>query len=111
MMNENMNKIFWNQPIGLILTVALTILVGNILNLESISTVGSASFLFIFALVNYTNYKLSDITKSKKYFSLIGMILCILALGTLLYQQFETNPIGIYTVLGITVSSYVVEYI
>lgn len=108
---HELTKIFWNEPIGLLITVILTLVVGNILNLESISTVGSAGFLFIFALVNYVNYKLSKTTKSKKYISLFGALLCIVALVTLLYQQFGINPIGLYTVLAIAFSSYFAEYI
>ncbi len=108
---HELTKIFWNEPIGLLITVILTLVVGNILNLESISTVGSAGFLFIFALVNYVNYKLAKTTKSKKYISLFGALLCIIALVTLLYQQFGINPTGLYTVLAIAFASYFAEYI
>ena len=104
-------KIFLNQPIGLLITTILTLVIGNILNLESISTAGSAGFLFIFALVNFSNYKLAKITQSKKYVSLFGALLCAMALFTLIYQQLLSNPIGIYTVFGIAAFAYLAEYI
>ena len=108
---HELTKVFWNQPIGLMFTVLLTLTAGNLLNLESISTVGSAGFLFIFALINYINYKLSGTTRSKKYISLLGAILCVIALGTLLYQQYGSTPMGVYIVLAIAVVCYGAEYI
>ncbi len=103
-------KIFWNQPIGLAVTSFLTLLIANTLNLESISTAGSAGFLLIFALVNYANSKLSKITKSKKIISLTGIILCSTALISLLFQQYTTNRLGVIVVAGIFILAYGFEY-
>ena len=108
---RQLTKYYWNQPIGLLFTVILTLIIANTLNLESISTAGSAGFLLIFATVNYANYKLADITFSKKYISLIGTALCLTALIVLIVQQFETNIIGVSIVFGITIFAYFFEYI
>ena len=109
---HELTKIFWNQPIGLLATLVFTLLIANILNLESISTAGSAGFLLIFALVNFVNFKLADKTFSKKYISLIGTILCLIALIALIYQQFETNKIGlIFAIFGLLIIAYGVEFI
>jgi len=104
-------KIFWNQPFGLLVTVVLTLVIGNTLNLESISTAGSAGFLLIFAIVNFVNYKLAAITLSKKYISLIGTILCLVALITLIVQQSETNFVGVSVVIAIIAAAYFSEYL
>lgn len=104
-------KIFWNQPIGLLVTAILTLFIANTLNLESISTAGSAGFLLIFALVNLSNYRLAKITQSKKYISLIGTIICFIALFALIFQQYETNRIGVYAVIGIFTVAYFVEFL
>ncbi|MCK5840338.1 MAG: APC family permease [Bacteroidales bacterium] len=103
-------KYFWNQPVGLLITALLTLLIANTLNLESISTSGSAGFLLIFAIVNYSNYKLADKTRSKKYISLIGAVLCLIALFTLLFQQFDTNIKGASIATGIIIAAYLLEY-
>ena len=103
-------KYFWNQPVGLLITTSLTLLIANTLNLESISTSGSAGFLLIFAIVNYSNYKLADKTRSKKYISLIGAVLCLIALFTLLFQQFDTNIKGASIATGIIITAYLLEY-
>jgi len=103
-------KILWNQPVGLFLTAVLTLFIANIFDLESIATAGSAGFLLIFMLVNYTNYKLYKTTLSNKYFSLAGTLLCFIALVALLVQQFDSNRIGVIAVIGIFIFAYGVEY-
>lgn len=108
---HELTKIFWNQPIGLLLTMILTLLIGNLLDLESISTAGSAGFLLIFAIVNYSNYKLSSTTSSNKYISLSGFLLCLLALIALIFQQYETNKTGLSIVAGIILFAYIAEYV
>ena len=107
---HELTKYFWNQPVGLLITALLTLLIANTLNLESISTSGSAGFLLIFAIVNYSNYKLADKTRSKKYISLLGAILCLIALFTLLFQQFDTNIKGASIATGIIITAYLLEY-
>lgn len=103
-------KILWNQPIGLFLTAVLTLVIANTFDLESIATAGSAGFLLIFMLVNYTNYKLHKITLSNKFISLAGALLCFIALVALLVQQFDSNRMGVIAVLGIFIFAYGVEY-
>jgi amino acid transporter len=107
---HELTKYFWNQPVGLLITALLTLLIANTLNLESISTSGSAGFLLIFAIVNYSNYKLADKTRSKKYISLTGAVLCLIALFTLLFQQFDTNIKGASIATGIIIAAYLLEY-
>jgi len=108
---HSFTKILWNQPIGLLITTVLTLIIANTLNLESISTAGSAGFLLIFALVNYVNYKLTNQTKSKKYISLIGSILCFIAFITLIIQQYDSNQVGVYAVITLLFIAYGVEYL
>ncbi len=108
---HELTKIFWNKPLGLLVTTLWTLIISNTLNLESISTAGSAGFLLIFALVNFVNFKLAAITRSRKYISLLGAFLCATALTALVWQQYESNPVGIYSILGILGIAYGVEFI
>ncbi|NOX64736.1 MAG: amino acid permease [Chlorobi bacterium] len=103
-------KIFWNEPIGLLVTAVFTLVLANTLNLESISTAGSAGFLLIFALVNFSNYKLAEVTSSRKGISLTGAVLCSFALVALIYQQYETNLTGVIAAAGILLMAYGIEY-
>jgi amino acid transporter len=101
----------WNQPIGLLITAIVTLILVNTLKLESISTAGSVGFLLIFAIVNFVGFKLAKDTNSKKSIPLIGSILYIIAMTALLIQQYSTNKTDVYIALGIIVLSFIIEYI
>lgn len=99
----------WNQPIGLLITSILTLVLTNTLKLESISTAGSVGFLLIFAMVNYVGYKLAPQTKSNKTLPLIGFILCTLDTLVLLVQQFNSNTMGVIVALSIIALCFLIE--
>ena len=101
---------FWNQPIGLIITAVLTLVLVNSLNLESISTSGSVGFLLIFSLVNYSAYRLSDQIKSNKYITLAGFVLCLVATIVLIVQQYSDNRLGVIVSISIIFSCFLMEY-
>ena len=100
----------WNQPIGLLVTAGLTLLLTNTLELESISTAGSVGFLLVFAMVNYVGFKLSKHTESRKGIPLTGFILCLIAMVVLLQQQFESNKMGVIVALSIIGGCFLIEY-
>ena len=101
----------WNQPVGLFITAISTILLVNILKLESISTAGSVGFLLIFAVVNYTGFKLSNEIGSQKSIPLIGTILCFTAMIALLIQQYLVNKSNVYIAGGIIIFCFVMEFL
>jgi len=100
----------WNQPIGLLITAVLTLLIANTLKLESISTAGSAGFLLIFAIVNYVAFKLSREIQGKKLIPLIGFLMCAIAFVTLVIQQYQSNLVGVVVILAIIFSCFIFEY-
>ncbi|UPS91159.1 APC family permease [Bizionia sp. M204] len=100
----------WNQPIGLLITAVLTLLIANTLELESISTAGSAGFLLIFAIVNYVAFKLSREIQGKKLIPLIGFLMCAIAFVTLVIQQYQSNLVGVVVILAIIFSCFIFEY-
>lgn len=100
----------WNQPIGLLITSGLTLLLTNTLKLESISTAGSVGFLLVFAMVNYVGFKLSKNTGSNKIIPITGFILCLIAMVVLLQQQFESNTMGVIVALSIVSGCFLIEY-
>ncbi len=101
---------FWNKPIGLVITVVFTLLTANFLNLESISTSGSAGFLLIFAVVNYVSFRKSEEIKASKTISLIGAILSAMAFVVLIVQQSTSNLLGVSISLGIILICFIVEW-
>lgn len=101
----------WGKPEGLFVTSILTLVVANTLNLESISTTGSIGFLFIFAMVNFTGFKLSDVINGNKVIPFLGFILCLMALAVLIVQQFNSNPESIYIAMGIGITCFLGEFV
>jgi amino acid transporter len=100
----------WNKPLeGLIITSVVTLLVANLFDLSSLSTMGSAGFLLIFAAVNLANAKLSDLTKSVKGLSYLGAGLCIGALIILLLQTIATDVNKLLIFIGMSVLSLGIE--
>ncbi|MEP0213293.1 MAG: APC family permease [Cellulophaga sp.] len=101
----------WNQPIGLLITALATLVLVNVLDLESISTAGSVGFLVIFGIVNLGGYRRAKETGSKKSIPLIGFTLCIIATLALLQQQYTSNVLGVIISLSIIALCFVLEWI
>ncbi len=79
----------WNQPLeGLIITAVATLALANVLDLESISTMGSAGFLIIFATVNVAEARTSKQRASTKpWISIVAAAACVGALAALLAKS------------------------
>ncbi len=101
----------WGQPIGLMITAIATLVLVNLLNLESISTAGSVGFILIFGIVNYVGYKLAAQMKTNKIIPLLGFVLCALALVILIKQQVSDNLTGVMVSSGIILFCFIIEWV
>tara|TARA_R110000796_G_scaffold252631_3_gene389383 strand:- start:42752 stop:44038 length:1287 start_codon:yes stop_codon:yes gene_type:complete len=101
----------WNQPIGLLITAIATLLLVNLLKLESISTAGSVGFLLIFAIVNLVGLKLYDKINANKIIPLIGFLLCFIALIILIVQQYQSNKTGVIIAISIVLFCFIIEWL
>jgi amino acid transporter len=100
----------WNKPIvGLLATGLGTLVLVNVGNLESISTMGSSAFLVIFAAVNYANWRLRREANSSGALALLGALLCLIALGAVVYYAFTTAPLTVLVLVGMLAVSFAVE--
>jgi amino acid transporter len=107
---EALDRKIWKRPMeGLLITAALALIVSNLFDLSSISLMGSAGFLLIFAAVNLANAKLSSHTRGKQWLSCIGMIACLGALATLLWQRATTAPGELLILAALIVLSMAIE--
>ena len=102
---------YWNQPIGLLITSIITLVVVNTQELESISTVGSVGFLLIFAIVNFVGFKLSGQIGSNKMITVLGCVSCTVALSALLVQQYSTSKMDVIIALGTIAFCFVLEFV
>jgi amino acid transporter len=100
----------WNRPLeGLLITTAAALLLANLVDLSSISTMGSAGFLLIFAAVNLANARLAEETGSRRWLSLLGAALCLGALLVLLGQTWRTSPARLGVLGGMLALAAAVE--
>lgn len=107
-----LEKKIWKEPIeGLLITAAIALFTANILNLSSISTIGSAGFLLIFAAVNGANALMHKKTKSNRYISIIGVIVCLAALFALIWQTVITNASNLWFLVIMISVSFTIEII
>ena len=78
----------WNQPLeGLLITAAATLVLANVLNLDSISTMGSAGFLIIFAVVNAAEARTCKQRQSAPWISILASAACTAALVVLIVKS------------------------
>lgn len=109
---HNLERNIWKKPIeGLIITSVLTLVIANLFDLSSIAMMGSAGFLLIFAAVNVANFRLHKKTFSKKWISLIGSFVCIVALGVLIWQSKITSPENIWIFVTMVGVAFLIEVI
>ncbi len=107
---EKLEHKIWNRPIeGLLITSGLTLALANLLDLSRIAIMGSAGFLFIFAAVNIANARLSSITKSRRWISVIGAIACLGALAVLVRQRAMVSPKELWVLAIMIGSAFVIE--
>jgi amino acid transporter len=107
-----LEKKIWNRPLeGLLITCGITLLVANLFDLTSISTMGSSGFLLIFTAVNISNAKLFSATGSKKWISIIGAVICFTALIILLIQQTINNPRQLIFFASMIGLSFMIEFV
>jgi amino acid transporter len=102
----------WGRPIeGLLITSVVTLLIANLVDLASMSMMGSAGFLLIFAAVNGANVVLARDTRSKRWLSVTGVALCLCALGSLLWQTGNNSPGQLWVLLVMTGTAFLIEFI
>ena len=107
---EVLERKVWNEPIGgLLITSGATLLVANLVDLSSISTMGSAGFLLIFAAVNGANALLAEETGSRRWLSLAGVGLCLGALGCLLWETASRSPRQLWVPFAMLALAFLVE--
>jgi amino acid transporter len=100
----------WGQPAGgLLITAALTVIVANAFALTSISTLGSAGFLLIFAAVNAANLRCAAVTAGKRWLSASGIVACLAALAALIWQTARSAPAKLWVLAAMLGLALLIE--
>jgi uncharacterized membrane protein len=87
----------------------VTLFIANLADLSSLSTMGSAGFLLIFAAVNGANVVLAVETQSRRWLSLIGVGLCLCALASLLWQTARNSPRQLWILFVMAGAAFAIE--
>ena len=107
---ESLEHKVWNEPVeGLFITAGVTLVIANLFDLSSISMMGSAGFLLIFAAVNGANAVLAQKTGSRGWIPILGVVLCLGALGSLLWEIGQNNPSHLWILLAMLLLAFLVE--
>ena len=105
-----LEKKVWGQPLeGLLITAGLALLVANFFDLTSISTLGSAGFLLIFAAVNTANARHAPQTHSRSWISATGAVACLAALAALIWQTARTGPMKLWVLAAMITLAVTIE--
>jgi amino acid transporter len=100
----------WGQPVeGLLITTGLTLFVANSFDLSSISTMGSAGFLLIFAAVNTANALHAPMTNSRRWVSAAGAVACLAALAALIWQTMMSAPAQLWVLAAMVALAVLIE--
>jgi len=96
---------------GVLYTTVLSLILANSINLTEIAIIGSASFLLIFFLVNISAYKLKKEIGASSIILIFSSVLSLIALATLLYHTYTSNPNAIMVFMSFIIISVLFELI
>jgi hypothetical protein len=96
--------------VGVVVTSLLSILLANSISLTEIAIIGSAGFLLIFFIVNVAAYKMREFIHANRWILMFSIFLSFIALITLLYHTYTTNPLAITVFTAFIVISVVFEF-
>jgi len=96
---------------GVLYTTLLSLLLANTIDLTEIAIIGSASFLLLFLIVNISAYKLKEEIKASGGVLLIASLLTLLALATLMFHTYSSNPRAVVIFMAFVIISLLFELI
>ena len=96
---------------GVLYTTLLSLMLANTINLTEIAIIGSASFLLLFFIVNISAYKLRKDISASAFILVISSILTLLALLTLMFHTYASNPRAIVIFMSFIIISLLFELI
>jgi hypothetical protein len=94
---------------GIIITVILSLILANTIDLNAIAIIGSASFLLIFFMVNLSAFRLRKEIGANTFILFSSSLLTFLALATLMYHTYSSNFKAIVVFLLFVLFSIVFE--
>jgi amino acid transporter len=96
---------------GVLYTVFFSLIIANTIDLTEIAIIGSASFLLLFFIVNISAYKLRKTIHASAFILIVSSTLTLLALMTLMFHTYTSNPNAIIIFITFILISLLFELI
>jgi len=93
-------RIWGRRLAGLTVTTGGSLLLANLVDVESISLMGSAAFLVIFAATNLANLRLASETGASRSVAVLGFLVCLASLAALLIYAATSSPLLLLVLAG-----------
>ncbi len=94
---EFLERKVWNEPaLGVLTAGGLSLIMANLIDLNSIAMIASGGFLLIFAATNLAAVRLSGDTGGRLWVSALAAAACVGALASLLLETIRTNPLALW---------------
>ena len=104
-------KVWKRSTEGLFITSGLVILCTNLLNLEKIGMLASASLLVIYVAVNSAHLRLYGETGAKPYLIWASLLSSLIFFGILVYYELLHSIITLIAFAGILILCFIVEWV
>jgi len=85
----------WNEPVGLLVTAAASLLLANTLDLTEISSIASTVFLIVFGVVNLAAFRAAAHSVAARLLAGSGVAGCLLALILLVGDSATDQPLAV----------------
>jgi len=109
---STLKKLNHDIPVdGILMTTLFSLFIANSIDLTEIAIIGSAGFLLIFSLVNFSAFKLRNEISANNILTITASLASIAALLTLLFHTYYSNPRAIAVFCGFIALSIVFEMI
>ncbi|WP_457748352.1 APC family permease [Sulfurimonas sp.] len=96
---------------GVLYTTLFSLILANSIDLTEIAIIGSAGFLLIFLLVNISAFKLYKEIQACRFVLVTSSVLSFLALCTLLFHTYTSNPKAVVIFMSFIIVSGLFELI
>jgi len=94
---------------GLTISAALGLIMVNFLTLTTVASLGSATSLMVYSLVNFGAYRLIRDSRKSRGLILLSVIACVTAIGVWVMYTLRTSPGSLWIFLFFLVSAFVAE--
>ncbi len=96
---------------GILIITFMSLLMANLIDLTRIAILGSAGFLFIFALVNLSAFKLYKKTGANRIVTLCAFAVSFLALSVLMFHTYQSDFGAVFVFVLFLLFSFLFEYL